>query len=73
MAGKGRGIIVTQAVKPGTLLAVGKPLGIHKVSVSECCAAAQLQLLCNADPGTSQQQQQQQRLVVVVIVVKTCT
>ncbi|DBA68816.1 hypothetical protein WJX79_004849 [Trebouxia sp. C0005] len=28
--GKGRGITVTQAVKPGTLLAVGKPLGINK-------------------------------------------
>ncbi|DBA96184.1 TPA: hypothetical protein ACH3X1_015662 [Trebouxia sp. C0004] len=27
--GKGRGIIVTKAVKPGTLLAVGKPLGIN--------------------------------------------
>ena len=50
MAGKGRGVTVTQAVKPGTLLAVGKPLGINKVSNSECCAAAQLQLLCNNDP-----------------------
>ena len=35
MAGKGRGITVTQAVKSGTLLAVGKPLGIAEVSVSE--------------------------------------
>ena len=37
MAGKGRGIIVTQAVKSGALLAVGKPLGINKVNFSECC------------------------------------
>ena len=50
MAGKGRGVTVTEAVKPGTLLAVGKPLGINEVSTSECCAAAQLQLLCNNDP-----------------------
>ncbi len=49
-AGKGRRITVTQAVKPGTLLAVGKPLGINEVNVSECCPAAQLQLLCNNDP-----------------------
>ena len=37
MAGTGRGYTVTQAVKSGTLLAVGKPLGINKVSVSESC------------------------------------
>jgi hypothetical protein len=42
MAGKGRGITVTQAVKTGTLLAVGKPLGKNKVSVLnlDCCIAA---------------------------------
>ena len=41
MAGKGRGVAVTKAVKAGALLAVGKPLGISKVSVVN---AALLQL-----------------------------
>lgn len=35
VAGKGRGVIVTKTVKAGTLLAVGKPLGITEVIIQK--------------------------------------
>lgn len=49
MAGKGRGIIVTEAVTAGALLAVGKPLGIAQVIilnpalVQKCSATVTMQ------------------------------